>query len=301
MAAQPSSGDPPTLEAMHEAVKNQFGFFLCTWQLEAALTQLRRNNLITLAPTGSGKTLTFWIPLLFNEEGIIIVVTPLVVLGDKNIAELSDVSIPTINLTMESALDDTFKEIESLKYCIIITSPECVLTDWRLLELWKSKKFVRKLCSFVFNEAHCITQWSGEFHPLYAKLRRLQWILPSVVFYAASATLPPHILKRVKETLHMQLDKTWVIWLSNNHPNIHLQVLEMLELVHSYYDILRMLRFDGDPPPPLFMVPPHLAGKLLWFHSGMSQRFWTETIEKLCSHEIWGIFCTDTAGMASGS
>jgi superfamily II DNA helicase RecQ len=111
MAAQPSSGDPPTLEAMHEAVKNQFGFFLCTWQLEAALTQLKRNNLITLAPTGSGKTLTFWIPLLFNEEGIIIVVTPLVVLGDKNIAELSDVSIPTINLTTESVLDDTFKVV----------------------------------------------------------------------------------------------------------------------------------------------------------------------------------------------
>jgi superfamily II DNA helicase RecQ len=186
-------------------------------------------------------------------------------------------------------LDDV-QEIESLKYCIIITSPEHVLTDWRFLELWKSKKFVSKLCSFVFDEAHCITQWSGEFCPLYAKLRRLQWILPGVVFYAASAMLPPHILKRVKETLHMQPDKTRVIWLSNNHPNIHLQVLEMLELVHSYYDILCMLRFDGDPPPPLFMVfcndrketeqlcqfacsqaPPHLAGKLLWFHSGMSQ------------------------------
>jgi superfamily II DNA helicase RecQ len=109
MAAQPSAGDPLTLEAMRQAVNNRFGFSPCTWQLEAALTQLERRDLITLAPTGSGKTLTFWIPLLFNGDGIIIVVTPLVVLGDKNIAELSDVFIPAINLTTESALDDTFK------------------------------------------------------------------------------------------------------------------------------------------------------------------------------------------------
>jgi superfamily II DNA helicase RecQ len=211
---------------------------------------------------------------------------------------------------------DNEQEIESLKYRVIITSPECILNDQRFLELWKSKKFVNKLRSFVFDEAHCIAQWSGEFRPLYAELGRLRWLLPDAVFYVASATLPPHILNCIKETLHMRPDKTRVIRLSNDRPNIHLQVLAMLELVHSYYDILHVLRFDGDPPPPLFMVfcndwkemerlcqfarsqaPPHLTGKLLWFHSGMSQQFQTETIKKLHSHEIWGIFCTDAAGM----
>jgi hypothetical protein len=100
----------------------------------------------------------------------------------------------------------------------------------------------------------CITQWLGEFCPLYAELRRLQWILPGVVFYAAAAMLPPHSLRHVKDTLPVQPDKTRVIWLSNDRPNIHLQVLAMLELVHSDYDILCVLRFAGDPAPPLFMV-----------------------------------------------
>ncbi|KAH8978761.1 hypothetical protein EDB86DRAFT_2753429, partial [Lactarius hatsudake] len=69
-------------------------------------------------------------------------------------------------------------------------------------------------------------------------------------------------------------------------------------------------------PPPPFMVfcndqketkrlclfahlhaPSESVGKLLWFHSGMSTSFWTETIKKLHLHEIWGIFCTNTAGM----
>jgi superfamily II DNA helicase RecQ len=99
----------PSLNAMREAVKERFGFFPCTWQLKAALTQLERKDLVTLAPTGSGKTLTFWIPLLFNGDEIIIIVTPLIVLGEKNVNELSLVSIPAINLTRSSASDDTFK------------------------------------------------------------------------------------------------------------------------------------------------------------------------------------------------
>ncbi|KAF8270417.1 hypothetical protein EI94DRAFT_1536692, partial [Lactarius quietus] len=123
-------------DAICVAVKEHFGFFPCKWQVEATLTQLQQRDLVLLASTGSGKTLTFWMPLLFNEDGITIVVMPLVILGDKNVAELSDVSIPMLNLTMESVTDDTFKEIESLKYCVIITSPKHVLKDHQFLELW---------------------------------------------------------------------------------------------------------------------------------------------------------------------
>ena len=208
------------------------------------------------------------------------------------------------------------QDIESLKYRVIITSPERILKDRRFLDLWKSKKFVSKLCSFIFDEAHCIVQWSGEFRPEYADLGRLRWLLPSVTFYAASATLPFHTLVRMKSSLHMRPDTTREIRLSNDRPNIHLLTLKMQDPVNSCYDILRVLNFDGHPPPPLFMVfcndrketerlcqfarlqaPPDLARNLLWLHSGMSAQFRTETIRKLRSREIWGIFCTDAAGM----
>ncbi|KAH9014978.1 P-loop containing nucleoside triphosphate hydrolase protein [Lactarius pseudohatsudake] len=158
-----SAVDLPSLNDMQEAVKDCFGLSPCTWQLKASLTQLEGNDLLTLASTGSGKTLTFWIPLLFNWDGVSIIITPLNVLGEKNVDELLLVSIPAVNLTTSSASDRTFKEIESLKYRIIITSLECILTDWRFLDLWKSKRFVNKLRSMIFDEAHCISQWSGDF------------------------------------------------------------------------------------------------------------------------------------------
>ncbi|KAI9429072.1 P-loop containing nucleoside triphosphate hydrolase protein [Lactarius indigo] len=246
-------------------------------------------DLVTLAPTGSGKTLTFWMPLLFNRNGITIVITPLIVLGDKYVAELSAVSIPAINLASES--DDTYEDIESLKYHVIITSPKRVLNDQRFLELWKLKKF-----------------WSGDFHPEYAEVGRLRWLLPGhVVFYTASATLLSCVLGHIKSVLQMRSERTREIRLSNDHLNIHLLTLEMLDPINSCHDILHVLRFDGNPPPPPFMVfcndrketerlclfarshaPSELVGKLLWFHSGMSTSFRTEMIKKLRLNEIWG-------------
>ncbi|KAI9452135.1 P-loop containing nucleoside triphosphate hydrolase protein [Lactarius psammicola] len=281
---------------MKEAVNDRFGFFPCTWQLKAALTQLEGTDLLTLAPTGSGKTLTFWIPLLFNGAGISIVVTPLNVLGEKNVSELALLSIPAVNLTTSSASDKTFKEIESLKFRVVITSPECILTDRRFLDLWKSKRFVKKLRSVIFDEAHCISQWSGEFRPEYADVGRLRWLLPAhVVFYGASATMPCHILDHVKALLQMRAGKTREIRLTNDRPNIHLVTLEMLDPLNSCHDILRVFNFNGDPPPPPFMVfcnDRKETERLCQFARSHAP---AELIDKL--RKIWGIFCTDAAGM----
>ncbi|KAH8979614.1 hypothetical protein EDB92DRAFT_1806327, partial [Lactarius akahatsu] len=144
--------------------------------------------------------------------------------------------------------------VESLKYCIIITSPERILTDQCFLDLWKSKRFINKLWSVIFDEAHCISQWSGDFQPEYADVGRLHWLLQGhIIFYATSAMMPHHVLDHVKSILQMRPDRTREIQPCNDCPNIHLLTLEMLNPAHLYHDILHVLRFDGNPPPP-FMV-----------------------------------------------
>ncbi|KAH9029179.1 P-loop containing nucleoside triphosphate hydrolase protein [Lactarius hengduanensis] len=242
-----------------------------------SLDEMREaRDLVTLAPTGSGKTLTFWIPLFFNEDGITIVITPLIVLGEKNVNELLDVSIAAINLTTTSASDETFKDIESLKYRVVITSPERILNDRRFLDL----------------------QWSGDFRPDYANVGRLRWMVPArVVLYAALATMPCYVLAHVKLLLQMRSD-TREIRLTNDRPNIHLTALEMLDPLNSSHDITRVLRFDGDPLPLLFMVfcnDRKETERICLYARSLAPA--DSTIEKLRTNRIWGIFCTDAAGM----
>ncbi|KAF8582219.1 hypothetical protein K439DRAFT_1301937, partial [Ramaria rubella] len=60
----------------------------CDFQLHAALALLQRYSLILIAPTSAGKTLPFWMPLLFNSGGITVVITSLNILGAQNQRDL---------------------------------------------------------------------------------------------------------------------------------------------------------------------------------------------------------------------
>ncbi|KAF9228306.1 hypothetical protein BS17DRAFT_691999 [Gyrodon lividus] len=55
-----------------------------------------------------GKTLTFWLPLLFCPEGIQIVVTPLNQLGEQNVDSLCKAGIHSITINAEMATLDNF-------------------------------------------------------------------------------------------------------------------------------------------------------------------------------------------------
>ncbi|KAG1741906.1 uncharacterized protein EDB91DRAFT_1034681, partial [Suillus paluster] len=62
----------------------------CLWQIEVVHTILRGDkDVISIAATGSGKTLTFWMPLLFRPQDMQIVVAPLNLLGTQNVNNLA--------------------------------------------------------------------------------------------------------------------------------------------------------------------------------------------------------------------
>jgi len=98
------------LSELRSHIEEKFGIRPCIFQAHSALAQLEQNlkDCITILPTGSRKTITFWIPLLFNKGGITVVVT-LNILGDKNVAELVKLSISAVNITGKSATNELFK------------------------------------------------------------------------------------------------------------------------------------------------------------------------------------------------
>ncbi|KIK78933.1 hypothetical protein PAXRUDRAFT_162663, partial [Paxillus rubicundulus Ve08.2h10] len=86
-----------------------FGVRPCLWQLKVAEAILKREkDVLCMAGTGMGKTLMFWIPLLFRPEGIQIVVTPLHLLGKQNAESLARAGIQAIPISSETETPANF-------------------------------------------------------------------------------------------------------------------------------------------------------------------------------------------------
>ena len=66
-------------------------------------------DIISIAVTGPGKSLTFWMPLLFKKGGIQVVVTPLNILGDQNINNIMARGVSGIAISAENATKQNFE------------------------------------------------------------------------------------------------------------------------------------------------------------------------------------------------
>jgi superfamily II DNA helicase RecQ len=87
-----------------------FGFYPCLWQIRVVEAILKHDrDIISVAATGAGKTLTFWMPLLFSKGGIQVVVTPLNILGDQNINDLKARGVSSIAISAENATKQSFE------------------------------------------------------------------------------------------------------------------------------------------------------------------------------------------------
>ena len=102
-----------SIEDIRNLVKRKFEKRPCWVQVKIALALYAGKDVIGCAATGSGKTLSFWIPLLKAlEEGMdkmTIVVTPLNLLGKQNVQLLENAGLSAVAVSCENANPETFK------------------------------------------------------------------------------------------------------------------------------------------------------------------------------------------------
>ena len=185
--------------------------------------------------------------------------------------------------------------------------------------LWKKPSVTKRIMNFVFDEGHCISQWS-KFRKEYALLGNLQYLISErIPFYVASATLPTPVLVDIVDVLKLRSESTVHIIYSNERPEIRLMVRGLVCTVGSFEDLAFLIPAnfrEGDPPPPSFLVffdntkeaeracryiwsrlPKSLWDMVKWFHSTMTQQYREETVEAMRKGEVWGLCCTDAFGM----
>src|SRR5580698_4899289 len=103
---------PWDAKRIRELVKKTFNKCPCWFQIKVALALHLKKHVVAISATGSGKTLTFWIPLLMAlEDGLdklLFVVTPLNLLGKQNVNQLEEAGLSAISVTVANANEGTF-------------------------------------------------------------------------------------------------------------------------------------------------------------------------------------------------
>jgi superfamily II DNA/RNA helicase len=100
---------PKSDEEVQRQVEEKLGVCPCLWQILVVCKILEQDDVITIAATGSGKCLTYWMPLLFVKHGIVVLVTPLKLLGQQFVDILAKNNISAVSITATHATNEQFK------------------------------------------------------------------------------------------------------------------------------------------------------------------------------------------------
>ena len=190
-------------------------------QADAIQSLLAGRDVLTLMPTGGGKSLCYQIPALLRE-GSGIVVSPLIALMQDQVDALTQLGIRAAFLN--STLDHTRQQQTEAALLagdldILYLAPERLLTERMLGLLDRSQ-----IGLFAIDEAHCVSQWGHDFRKEYQQLYVLHERYPAIPRIALTATADKRT--RAEIIAQLKLHKAAVFVNSFDRPNIHYAVGE---------------------------------------------------------------------------
>lgn len=152
---------------------------------------LDHRDTVALLPTGGGKSVCFQIPALL-QEGICIVISPLIALMNDQVSKLKKQGIKAMALTGSISQDELSTLLDNCiygNYKFLYLSPERLQQ-----EMVQARLEQMNINLIAVDEAHCISQWGNDFRPAYKNISALRDFLPEVPFMALTATATERVL-----------------------------------------------------------------------------------------------------------
>ena len=221
---------------MERWLKQYFGFSdFRPGQKEIVQALLANKNLLSVMPTGAGKSICYQLPAMLSDYKTIIV-SPLVSLMDDQVASLKSNKLPAEKIHSNCTFEENgaaWRSFSQGEAKILYVSPERLMTDRMVASLNGLG-----IGMFVIDEAHCISKWGAGFRPDYNDLSRLQYLFPSAVIAAFTATADEATRNDIVEKLTSGNASIFVRGF--DRPNLSLTVLQktnwkqrLLEFLHS--------------------------------------------------------------------
>ena len=218
-----------------EALHSTFGLdAFRPGQAELIDAQLAGRDVLGVAPTGSGKSLSYWIPAVVGD-GLTVVVSPLIALMKDQVDRLTALGIPAAFINSTLGRGDQQERLRVARlgaFKLLYLAPERLSRPGFADRLAEAK-----VTRFVVDEAHCISSWGHDFRPDYRILGTALKTLGNPPVGAFTATATPLVRKDIAESLGLRNPLIQVTGF--NRPNLLLEAVrtrgerEKLEALHA--------------------------------------------------------------------
>lgn len=159
-----------------------------------------------LMPTGGGKSITFQVPAL-AQEGLCLVITPLIALMKDQVRNLRERSIKATAIYSGMTREEIVIALENCifgNYKFLYVSPERLDT-----EIFQIKLRSMHVSLITVDESHCISQWGYDFRPAYLKIADIRQLLPGVPVIALTATATPEVVSDIQQRLQFRQENVF--------------------------------------------------------------------------------------------
>ncbi|TCK54924.1 ATP-dependent DNA helicase RecQ [Flavobacterium sp. 90] len=268
-------------------------------QEEIIHSVLSGQDTFALLPTGGGKSICFQVPAMM-QEGICLVISPLVALMKDQVANLQKREIKAIALTGGIHTEEIIDLLDNCQYGnfkFLYLSPERLQSDW-ILERIKNLP----INLIAIDEAHCVSQWGHDFRPAYLKISELKKFFPKIPFLALTATATPRVIEDIKTELGLK--DPILFQQSFERKNIAYMVFEVEDKLYRTEQILKK-----NPQPSIIYVRNRksclnmstqlqsLGFKATYYHGGLSAKEKDKNMQLWMSEQAQVIVATNAFGM----
>ena len=196
-------------------------------QMEAIMHVMFGADVLTVLPTGGGKSLTYQLPIktlnltggghvkqgstqgqrrglgtCLPTPGVAVVVSPLISLMQDQVDNANAAGVRACYLNSTLTNNQRSNILRDLRdggiYDLVYVSPEG-------LEMWLLDALRGVQLSYLaVDEAHCISQWGHDFRPAYLQLAKMRETFTAIPFMGLTATANVKVQEDIAKQLHLR-------------------------------------------------------------------------------------------------